>query len=64
MSVASPQNMIEAKVIVPSQPLDNATVFGQYLGQECPSYRNRSPEPSCSSPASLWFQLIAVCRRS
>ena len=60
MSVASPQNMIEAKVIVPSQPLDNATVFGQYLGHECPSYRNRSLEPNCNTPASLWFQLIPV----
>ena len=26
---------------------DKATVIGQYLGHECPGYRNRSLGPSC-----------------
>ncbi len=42
MSVAWPWNNVEAKVIVTSQPFDSATVLGQYLGHECPSYRNRN----------------------
>ena len=41
MSVAWPGNAVEAKVVVPWRPFDNPTISGEYLGHECPSYRNR-----------------------
>ena len=45
-------------VIVPWQPLGDATVFGQYLGHEYPSYRNRSLGPIFNCPAR--FDLVAI----
>ena len=44
---------------MPSQPLDNATVTGQYLEHECPSYAKRSLGLQAKSASGFRYRWLS-----